>query len=116
MKKIRVISLLLAAAIAAASLSGCTPVSYTHLDVYKRQAYNNIRLDSHTLQLFDRSLGWFGLHFTGCFQVRNQCDMDQDCIFMTDFMLELTDRLKERLTFNITDCTAGLYDLSLIHI
>ena len=73
-------------------------------------AYNNIRLDSHTLQLFDRSLGWFGLHFAGCFQIRDQCDMDQDRIFMTNFMLELTDRLKEWLTFNITDCTAGLND------
>ena len=71
---------------------------------------NNIRLDSHTLQLFDRSLGWFGLHFAGCFQIRDQCDMDQYRIFMTDFMLELTDCLQERLTFNITDSTAGLYD------
>ena len=36
--------------------------------------------------------------------------MDQDRIFMTDFMLELTDCLQERLTFNITDGTADLDD------
>ena len=31
----------------------------------------NFDYDKNSLQLFDRSLGWFGFHFTGCFQIRN---------------------------------------------
>ena len=49
--------------------------------------------------------------------------MDQNGIFMTDIMLELTDRLQKRLAFDVTDGTAYLNDgafrvlgLSLIHI
>ena len=36
-----------------------------------RTAYQNIRPDSHTLQLLDTGLGRLGFHFTGSLQVRN---------------------------------------------
>ena len=36
--------------------------------------------------------------------------MDQNGIFMTDIMLELTDRLQKRLAFDVTDGTAYLND------
>ena len=34
------------------NLVGATPVSYTHLDVYKRQSYNNVAIKEE-LQLFN---------------------------------------------------------------
>ena len=73
-------------------------------------ADDDIRLDTHTLQLFDTCLGRFGLHLAGCFEIRDQCYMDQDCILVSDFVLELTDRFQERLALDITDGTADFDD------
>ena len=36
--------------------------------------------------------------------------MDQDSIFMSDIVLELTDGFQERLTFDIADSTANFND------
>ena len=73
-------------------------------------AYNDVRLNSHSLQLFDRSLGWFRFHFTGCFQIRNQSYMEKDGIVMSYFMLELTNCLQKWLALNIADSSANFND------
>ena len=54
-------------------------------------ADNDIRLDSHALQLLDTCLCRLCLHFLGSGEPWDQCDMDQNGIFVSDFMLELTD-------------------------
>ena len=66
-------------------------------------AYDNIWLDTHSLKFFYACLGRFCLQFSGSRQIWNQCNMDQDCIIVSHFMLELTDCLQERLTFDITN-------------
>ena len=39
--------------------------------------------------------------------------MDKNCVVMTYVMLELTDRLKERLAFDVTNRTTYFYDGNL---
>lgn len=39
--------------------------------------------------------------------------MDQDCVFMTDFMLELSDRLQKGLGFDIAHRTAAVVSVAL---
>ena len=56
-------------------------------------ANQNIRPDSHTLQILYTSLGGLGLKFLGSVQVRDQGDMDQNSIFVSNLMLKLSDRL-----------------------
>ena len=56
-------------------------------------ADQNIRPDSHALQTLDAHLRRFGLHFPGRLQIRDQCHLDHDRIFPSDFGLELPDRL-----------------------
>ena len=56
-------------------------------------ANQNIRLDSHTLQILDTGLSGLGLQFLGSAQVRDQGDMDQNSIFVSNLMLKLSDRL-----------------------
>jgi len=56
-------------------------------------ADDNIRLDTHSLKFFYTCLCRFCLKLTGSLNIRDQCDMDQDRVFVSDFMLELTDRL-----------------------
>ena len=72
--------------------------------------YDNVRLDTHSLQLFYTGLGRLGFHFLRSTQIRNQSYMNQNSIFSADFMLELTNRLQERLAFDITDCTTDFND------
>ena len=78
-----------------------------------RTADNDIRLDSHSLKFFYACLCRFCLHFLRRSQIRNQCNVDQDNIFCSALMLELTDGFKERLAFDITDSTADLNDSNL---
>ena len=73
-------------------------------------AYQNIRLDSHSLEFFYAGLGRFGLHLSGSTKVRDQGNMNKNGIVMSHIMLELTDGFQERLTLNITNCTAYLDD------
>ena len=54
-------------------------------------AYQNVRLDSHSLKFLDTCLGRFGLHFLRSFEVWDQGYMNEDCIVMSHIMLELTD-------------------------
>ena len=73
-------------------------------------ADDNVRLNSEGLKVFDRILSRFGLHFSGAAQIRDQCYMNQHTVFAADIMLELTNRFKEWLTFNIADGAADLND------
>ena len=73
-------------------------------------AYQNIRLDSHSLQFLDACLCRLGLHFFGSLQIRDQGNMDQNRIVMSDIMLELTDGFQERLALDISDRSADLND------
>ena len=79
-------------------------------------AYQNIRLNSHSLKFFYTGLCRFCLHLFRCFQIRNQCYMNQNRVVMSHIMLELTNRLKKRLTFNITNSSTNLYNRNLFFI
>ena len=76
-------------------------------------ADDDIRLDSHPLQLLHAGLRGFGLHFLGCFQVRDQGYMDQDHIFMPLLMLKLTDGFQEGLALDVSYGSAHLNDGNL---
>jgi len=56
-------------------------------------ADDDIRLDTHSLKFFDACLCRFCLKLTGSLDIRDQCDMDQNRVFVSDLMLELADRL-----------------------
>ena len=56
-------------------------------------AYDDVRLNTHSLQLLNACLCWLGFHFTGSTQVWDECHMDQDSIFTSNIMLKLADRL-----------------------
>ena len=73
-------------------------------------AYDDVRLNSHSLKFLDAGLGRFRLHLLRCSQIRDQGNMDQDHIFPALFMLELADRLQERLAFDVADSPADFYD------
>ena len=85
-------------------------------DLIFASAYQYIRPQSHSLQFLDALLGWFCLHLSGCFQIRNQGYMDQNRILMTDLMLELTDGLQKRLALDITYRTTHLDDRNAVFI
>ena len=76
-------------------------------------AYDDIRLYSHTLKFFDGSLGWLGFHLAGGFQIGNQRHMNNNCVLMADFMLELPYGFQKRLAFNIAHSAAGFYDRNM---
>ena len=76
-------------------------------------AYDDIRLDTHSLKLFDTGLGRLGLELAGCLDVRNQSYMTENGILMSNFMLELADCLKERLTFNVSDRSTYFYNCDM---
>ena len=78
-----------------------------------RTADDNVRLDTHTLQVFDAGLGRLGLHLLGGLQIGDQGHVDQDHIFPALFMLELPDRLKEGLAFNVSYSPAHFDDCDL---
>ena len=73
-------------------------------------AYDDIRLDTHALKLLNTGLCRLCLKLSGSTQIRDQCNVTQDCILVSDFVLELTDCLKERLTFDISDGSADFDD------
>ena len=72
--------------------------------------YDDIRLDTDSLQLFYARLRRFRFHFTGSFQIWNQGNVDQNGVLVSDIVLELADRLQERLAFDIADGSADLND------
>ena len=71
-------------------------------------AHNNVRLNPHSLQLFDALLGRLGFQFSGSLQVRDQGNMDQRAVARPLVMHKLTDCLQERLALNISDRTTDL--------
>ena len=71
-------------------------------------ADQDIRPDTHTLQILHRSLSRLGLQLAGSFDIGNQGYMDENGIFMSYVMLELSNGLQERLTFDIAHGTAYL--------
>ena len=73
-------------------------------------ADNDVGADSHSLQFFYTGLGGLGLHLLGSPQVGNQGYMDQNGVFVADFLLELPDRLQKWLAFNIAHRSTNLYD------
>ena len=73
-------------------------------------ADDNIRLDTHSLQLFDARLRRLCLKLAGCLDIWNQCYMNEDGILVPYFMLELTDCLEERLALDVADGTADFND------
>ena len=73
-------------------------------------ADDHVRLNTHSLQLLDGSLGGLCLQLTGCFNIRNECYMNEDRIFPAHLMLELADGLEERLAFDVADGSAYLDD------
>ena len=73
-------------------------------------ADENIRLKTESLELTYAHLRRLRLQLLGRMQVRNQRDVNHDGILMTDLLLELTNRLEERLGLDITDRTTDLDD------
>ena len=73
-------------------------------------ADDDIRLDTHSLKVFDAGLRGFCLELLGGMEIGDQRYMDQDRIFMSYFMLELTDGFQERLAFDVADRTAHFDD------
>ena len=71
-------------------------------------AYDNIRLDSHSLQLLYACLGRLRLHFLGCLQIRYQCHVDQNDIFKSFLVLKLADGFKEMLAIDVSDGAADI--------
>ena len=71
-------------------------------------AYDDVRLDSHALQLLHACLRRLGLHFLGCAQVGNQRHMNQYGIFVSDLVLELADGLQEGLALDVAHRAADL--------
>ena len=70
--------------------------------------YQDIRLNTHTLQFFDTGLCRFGFKLSGSFQIWDQRHMDENTVLMSHIMLELAERLQERLTLNIAHGSANL--------
>ena len=66
-------------------------------------ADKNIRLNAHTLKILYAGLRWFGFQFAGSFKIWNQRNMNENTIFVSYLMLELTKRFQKRLTFNVAD-------------
>jgi len=72
--------------------------------------YDDIRLNTDSLQLFYARLRRFCFHFTGSFQIWNQGNVDQNGVLVSDVMLELADCLQKRLALDIADGSADLND------
>ena len=72
--------------------------------------YDNIRMDTHTLQFFDGMLGRFGFMLIAAMQKRNKRHMDVHGIFFTDFQPDLPDCLDKGLPFDVADGAADFCD------
>ena len=88
-------------------------VADAFVERHLRAADNDVRLNSHSLQLFDARLCRLGFEFLGCLEIRNQCDVNQNCIFVSDIQLELADGLQKRLALDVTDRAAHFDDGNL---
>ena len=73
-------------------------------------AYDDVRLDSHSLKILYARLSRLCFQLLGSAQVGNQCNMDQDGVFVADIMLELSDGLKEGLALDVTHRSADFND------
>src|SRR4051812_9780562 len=69
-----------------------------------------IGLNSDLHELAYGVLGWFGLQLTGGGDVRNEGEVNEDRVLATDVVAHLTDRLEERLRFDVTDGAADFHD------
>ena len=73
-------------------------------------ADDNIRLDTHALQVLYACLGGLRLQLLGAFQVRNQSNVYQNSVLMAHLVLKLTDGFQKGLTFNIANGSPYLND------
>lgn len=73
-------------------------------------AYDDVRLDAHSLELFYRCLGRLCFHFSGGAQIGDQGYVDQDRVFMADLVLELANGFQKGLALNIADGSAHFDD------
>ena len=73
-------------------------------------ADNDVRPDTHALQLTHRRLRGLCLHFAGTVKIRDQRDMNHARVIRADLLHELTDRLIEGLGFDVADRAAHLDD------
>ena len=73
-------------------------------------ADQDVRLDSHALQILYTGLGGLGLEFTGSFQIGNEGYMDNAGISRACIVLKLTDSLQEGLAFDVAYRAADLDD------
>ena len=61
--------------------------------------HNDVRIDPHALQLFDRVLCGFGFVLVRSAQKRYQSHMDKQTIFATDFQINWAHRLQKTADF-----------------
>ncbi len=59
-------------------------------------ANDDVRLDTDLAQLGDRLLGWLGLRLARRLDVRQQRDMDETDIFLSDFQRVLPQRFEKK--------------------
>ena len=90
-------------------------ISYILIKLLFCTANYDIRLDSKSHKVTYTCLSWLGLKLLRSCKIRNKCYVDEYGILMSYFMLELSDRLYERLAFDISDCTT-YFDDSYMHI
>ncbi len=78
-----------------------------------RAADNDIRLDSHPLQLLYACLRGLCLHLLGSLKIGDERHMNENTVLMPNLMLELSDGLKKWLALDIADSAAHLDDGNL---
>ena len=79
-------------------------------------AYQDVCLQSQSLEFTDTHLCRLGFKLLGCMQIRHKRHMDHDRILMANIMLELANRLKKRLRLYIADGAADLNDCNPVLI
>ena len=73
-----------------------------------RAANQDVRLDTDLPEQPNGMLSRFGFQLGCRFQIRNQCQMNVQTIFLANIQRELPNRFQERLAFNVTDRPADL--------
>ena len=73
-------------------------------------AYNDIRLDSHSLKFLYACLGGLGFHLLRSPEIGNESYVDQNDILAPFLMLKLADGFQKRLAFDIAHSTPHFDD------
>ena len=79
-------------------------------------AEQNIRVNAHGLQFFDRVLGWLGLQLTGCRDEGHQRQMQEQGAFAAELVAQLADGFEEGGAFDIADRAANLADHEVLAV